>query len=81
MALRRRGVRTLIIAGTISYACVLHTAFDANVRDFDVIVPTDATASWAADLPAPTMRMIDLILGKTTSVAGVIQALAMARSE
>ena len=34
MVLRRRGIRTVIVTGTVTYACVLHTAFDANVRDF-----------------------------------------------
>lgn len=77
-ALRRRGIQTLILAGTISYACVLHTAFDANVRDFDVIVASDGTASWAPDLQAPTLRMVDLILGATASTGEIIEALALA---
>ena len=78
-ALRRRGIRTVILAGTITYACVLHTAFDANVRDLDVIVASDGTASWAPDLQAPTMRIVDLILGGTAATGEIIEALAIAR--
>ena len=77
-ALRRRGIRTVILAGTITYACVLHTAFDANVRDLDVIVASDGTASWAPDLQAPTLRIVDLILGGTAATGEIIEALALA---
>jgi ureidoacrylate peracid hydrolase len=76
-ALRRRGVKTLVLAGTITYACILHTAFDANVRDFDVVVASDASASWAADLQAPTLRIVDLILGTAVPSGEVIEALAL----
>ncbi len=77
-ALRRRGIRTVILAGTITYACVLHTAFDANVRDLDVIVASDGTASWAPDLQAPTLRIVELILGGAASTGELIEALALA---
>ena len=77
-ALRRRNIRTVLLAGTITYACVLHTAFDANVRDFDVIVASDGSASWAPDLQAPTMRIVDLILGGTAATGEIIEALALA---
>ena len=77
-ALRRRNIRTVLLAGTITYACVLHTAFDANVRDFDVIVASDGSASWAPDLQAPTMRIVDLILGGTAATGEIIEVLALA---
>ena len=68
----------MILAGTITYACVLHTAFDANVRDLDVIVASDGTASWAPDLQGPTLRIVDLILGGTAATGEIIEALAIA---
>ena len=77
-ALRRRAIRTVILAGTVTYACVLHTAFDANVRDLDVIVASDGAASWAPDLQAPTLRIVDLILGGTAATGEIIEALALA---
>ena len=62
-----------------TYACVLHTAFDANVRDLDVIVASDGTSSWAPDLQGPTLRIVDLILGGTAATGEIIEALAIAR--
>ncbi len=76
LMLRRRGIRTVIIAGTVTYACVLHTAFDANVRDFDVVMPSDGVASWAADLQDPTLRIVDLILGASVSTGELLELLA-----
>ena len=77
-ALRRRGICAVILAGTVTYACVLHTAFDANVRDLDVIVASDGAASWAPDLQEPTLRIVDLILGGTAATGEIIEALAVA---
>ena len=82
MLLRRRGIRTVIIAGTITYACILHTAFDAHVRDFDVVVPSDGVASWAADLQEPSMRIVDLILGAvvpTSELVEMVNSVTVAR--
>jgi nicotinamidase-related amidase len=75
MILRRRGIDAVILAGTVSYVCVLHTAFDAHVRDFDVIVASDGTVAWAPDLQAPTMRIVDLILGVAVPCAEIAAAL------
>jgi nicotinamidase-related amidase len=68
----------VVIAGTVTYACVLHTAFDANVRDFDVIVSTDGSATWKADLQEPALKIVELILGQTASIGELIEALAIA---
>lgn len=73
VALRRRNIRTVILAGTITYACVLHTAFDANIRDFDVIVSSDSSVSWDSDLQEPTLRIIDLILGQSMTTEDIIK--------
>jgi len=75
VALRRRGIETVILVGTITYACVLHTAFDANVRDFDVIVASDSTLSWDSSLQDPTMRIVDLIIGETHSTEDIVKAI------
>ncbi len=80
MVLRRRGIRTVIITGTVTYACVLHTAFDANVRDFDVIMASDGVGSWAPDLQEPTLQIVDLILGAVTPSSELVEMLAVAAS-
>jgi nicotinamidase-related amidase len=43
--LRRRGIDTLIVTGTVSNICVLHTAGSAALRWFRVIVPVDAISA------------------------------------
>ena len=75
MVLRRRGIRTVIIAGTIAYACVLHTAFDAKARDLDVILASDGVASWAPELQEPTLRLVDLIIGAAVPTSELAELL------
>ncbi len=70
--LRRRGVRSLVLTGTVSYACVLHTAFDAFVRDFDVVVAGEAVSCWFEDLQGPTLRIIELLLGHVVPTERVL---------
>ena len=43
--LRKRGVDTVIITGTVSNICVLHTAGSAALRGLHVIVPVDAVSA------------------------------------
>ena len=38
-------IKRLILTGTTSHQCVLFTAMDAYVRDFEIIVPRDCIAS------------------------------------
>ena len=78
LVLRRRGIRTVVIAGTVTYVCVLHTAFDAQARDFDVVVVSDGTASWEPELQQPTMRIVDLVLGAAMPVSEVVESMRQA---
>jgi len=43
--LREKGIRNLIIVGVATNICVLHTAIDASLRDFEIIVPEDCVAA------------------------------------
>ena len=43
--LHDRGVRTVMITGTVSNICVLHTAGSAALRGLHVIVPVDAVSA------------------------------------
>lgn len=73
--LRRRGIRSLILAGTVTYACVLHTAFDAFVRDFDVVVVAEGVSGWFDELQEPTLRIVELLLGRVAPVSTVLAAI------
>ncbi len=43
--LKKKGVKTVVIAGTAAEGAVLHTATAAAVRGFDVVVPVDGMSS------------------------------------
>jgi nicotinamidase-related amidase len=62
--LRSRGVTTLILAGVVTYACVLATGFSAFDRGFDVLLATEAVGSWNAALGANTSEIVDSLLGR-----------------
>lgn len=61
--LRDRGIKTVVMSGVVTYACVLATAFSAFDRDFDVVLATDAVGSWKDDLGAKTADIVNLLLG------------------
>jgi nicotinamidase-related amidase len=43
------GAKRLICTGVAGNSCVLHTAADAHMRDFDLIVPADCVASASSE--------------------------------
>jgi len=65
--LRQRGIKTLLLTGVVSYACVLATGFAAFDRGFDVLLVKDAVGSWNDRLGASTSQMVDLLLGRAVS--------------
>lgn len=73
--LRRRGTRTLVLTGTVDYACVLHTAFDAFCRDFDVLVCRDAVSGWDPELGQAALRIVELLIGRVISEPELLEEL------
>ena len=43
--LRQRGIKTIIVMGVSTWACVLKTAFDGVELGYEVLVPADCCAS------------------------------------
>jgi len=43
--LRQLGVKTLVLTGFAADVCILFTAHDAHLRDYNIIVPADCVAS------------------------------------
>jgi nicotinamidase-related amidase len=70
--LRQAGVRTLVLCGVVTYACVLATAFAAFDRGFDVILADDAAGSWDQQLGRSTNEIVDLLLGHTVPVSDIV---------
>ena len=43
--LKDKGIKTVIISGTVAHGAVLHTATGASIRGFQVIIPVDGMSS------------------------------------
>ena len=69
--LRERGIRTVLMTGVVSYACVLATAFSAFDKNFDVVMVADAVASWGGRLQGEASDIVDLLLGQAIPASEV----------
>ena len=45
LLLRRKGIQSLVITGTVANICVLHAAGSASLRGYRVVVPIDAISA------------------------------------
>ena len=71
--LRVNNVRNLVITGTVSNICVLHTAGSAALRGYKIIVPIDAIASITEFDKYLTYRQVDFLYkGVLTKSDGVV---------
>jgi len=59
--LRRHRIETLIVTGTVSNICVLHTAGSAALRWFRVIVPVDSVSALTAFDQHAALRQIEFL--------------------
>jgi nicotinamidase-related amidase len=50
LLLRSRGVKTIILAGVVTNACIDATLKGARERDFNVIIPVDSTACGSREI-------------------------------
>lgn len=65
--LRQWGVKNLVIVGTVSSICVLHTAASAGIRWYNVIVPADCVSALNEFDQALSLRQISwLYTGSVT---------------
>ena len=56
--LRERGIRRVMLAGQVTEQCILYSALDAYVREFEVVIPRDAVAHIDEELAAAALRMM-----------------------
>src|SRR6185312_12945111 len=52
------GVRTLVLTGIAADVCILFTAHDAHLRDYEIIIPSDCVAS--NTLPETRMALANM---------------------
>lgn len=74
MLLRVRGVQTVVTCGVATNVCVESTARDAFMRDFHVVFPSDATATYYAAAHAATLDTIGLHFGEIAATAEIAGA-------
>jgi nicotinamidase-related amidase len=53
------GIKTLILTGVAADVCILYTAHDAHLRDYDIIVPRDCVASNTHKETAAALRNME----------------------
>ena len=73
--LRQKGIKTLIVTGVATWACVLKTVFDAAEMGYEVIVPADCCASPAPEGHESALKVMALLRVVKASVKEVIETL------
>jgi ureidoacrylate peracid hydrolase len=76
--LRGLNVKALIVTGVTTNICVESTIRDAFFRDYQVIVPTDATAAVMPEMEEGTFLTVKYGFGQLTSVDDIVHALGQA---
>ena len=76
LQLRRRGIRTIVLAGISTNVGVESTARDAYERGYHQVFVSDAMASPSAEAHANTLKFTFPRIGLTRSTAEVVAALA-----
>ena len=70
--LRVKGIKNLVIVGTVANICVLHTAGSAALRWYNVVVPEDGISALTEFDFYSALRQIDFLYkGKITTSDGV----------
>jgi nicotinamidase-related amidase len=70
--LRQKGIRNLVITGTVANICVLHTAGSARLRGYKIFVPADAISALNPFDQAAALRQVSFLYqGTITRSAGI----------
>jgi nicotinamidase-related amidase len=72
LLLRQKGIKNLIITGTVANICVLHTAGSARLRGYEIIIPLDAISALTSFDQSAALRQIAFVYqGKITHSSGI----------
>jgi nicotinamidase-related amidase len=75
--LGRLQVRTLVMVGFATNICVLYTASDAHMRGYDVIVPSDCTASNTPQLTEQALAQLRVVTAARTPESSELDLAAL----
>jgi len=73
--LRQKEIKTLVVTGVATWACVLKTVFDAVELGYEVIVPADCCASPVAEGHDAALKVLGLLRVVKPSVKEVLEIL------
>jgi len=71
LLLRVRNIQTVVPCGVATNVCVESTARDAFMRDFHVVFPSDASATYYEAAHVATLNTIGMHFGEISSVAEI----------
>jgi len=77
--LRFHHVDTVIVTGTATNACCESTARSAFMRDYKVVFPSDANATFDPAMHQATLVNIDLLFGRVLTVDELLEELEQNR--
>jgi len=70
--LRQKGIRNLVITGTVANICVLHTAGSARLRGYEIVIPQDAISALNPFDQAAALRQVSFLYqGTITRSEGI----------
>jgi nicotinamidase-related amidase len=78
--LRARGIRSLVVAGTVTQICVEETVREGFHRELEMVLVSDGVSSFDPELHAATLRNVAMKFGRVELAALVLEAVAPARA-
>ena len=72
LLLRQKGIKNLVITGTVANICVLHSAGSAALRGYQIVVPIDTISALNSfDFQAALRQISFVYQGKLTNSGGI----------
>ena len=71
--LRNLGIETVIVVGTATNVCCESAARSAFLRDYQVVLVSDCTASFDAAMHEATLRTIEMFFGRVMDTNDVLE--------
>ncbi len=75
--LRKRGIDTLIITGTVTNVCCESTARDGNMLGYKVVFVSDATAAFTDEEHNATLLSMATVFAEVRDTAGVLRLIGL----
>jgi nicotinamidase-related amidase len=77
--LKHLGTEQLVLTGLTAEMCILFTAMDAHIRDFDLHVPADCVAGASPERTREALRYLEEVLGAEVRASAEIDFAALER--